>query len=335
MERENLELVRVCDLTEKEILAVDNFIMDMGTQGEFINSIKYLSYHPEGRFIDDSVIVRDAGSRNLLCVMMAAEDPDDEKIIISHPGTTFGGPVFQRKTPINDVEIILDVLFDYYKNKYDQVIIKTPPMIYQTQPFGTLDYYLLRHGFTQGTTGLSNCIRIGNFSRDGEVYQNFQQKRRNQVKKVVNKGMFVFSKGDEIREEVWHSMEENLATKFGAKATHTIEEIKELQSRFPNNILAFYTDTQDGEYGAFGLIYKFKNVIHTQYLDTNYKYTGEYPNLLLINELIGMAMDEGFEYFNFGVSTERHGEYLNEGLYSYKAGYGGGDVLMPEFIWKK
>jgi len=84
-------------------------------------------------------------------------------------------------------------------------------------------------------------------------------------------------------------------------------------------------------YGAFALIYKFKNVFHTQYLDMNYNISSEYPNLYLIHCLINTAVKEGFRYFSFGASTENGGEYLNETLYGYKNGYGGGSILLPKF----
>lgn len=39
----------------------------------------------------------------------------------------------------------------------------------------------------------------------------------------------------------------------------------------------------------------------------------------------------GYCYFSFGASTEQEGEILNQGLYHYKAGYGGGDILLPVY----
>ena len=90
-------------------------------------------------------------------------------------------------------------------------------------------------------------------------------------------------------------------------------------------------DTADGIYGAFGLIYLFKNVFHTQYLDLNYDYSTHYPNLLLITELIWEARRLGYRWFSFGASTESGGQVMNEGLYEYKAAYGGGDILLPVF----
>lgn len=81
MARYAIKRINECSVEEKNTL--DNFILDGKTNGEFLNSIRYLSYHPVGRFLDDSIAVMDVESNSVRGVMMAASKCG-EKIPLSH-----------------------------------------------------------------------------------------------------------------------------------------------------------------------------------------------------------------------------------------------------------
>lgn len=329
---DNLEIKQKVELTEKQAAKADAFIMKESTTGEFINTFRYLDYHPEGRFQDDSIVVLDKGSGEIRGVMVAARGDNDS--IVSYPGTTFAGPIVDRAAKLETTEAVLDSMLGYYESRYREVRIKKQPDYYSRQPFHLIDYILLRRGYTYGMSALANIICIDRMNTEEDILALFHSKRRNQVRKVMKEGQFMFTAQEEIRKAVWKNMNENLQNKFGAKTTHTLEEIRDLQSRLPDNIRAFYADTADGTYGAFALCFLFKNVFHTQYLDVNYEHAGQYPNLLLILKLIQEAGGMGYHYFSFGASTEDGGKVLNRGLYSYKAEYGGGDILLPVYTRK-
>lgn len=321
------------NISERERKAVDAFILNADTNGEFINSLKYLGYHPEGRFIDRSVCVIDKGSGEIRGVLPAAEVPGDSETVISHPGTTFAGVIVNRKLSVKSMEEIVNLFMEFYEERYESVIIRLRPDFFAVQPFGDLSYFLLKRGFHYRMTGLSNVIDISGIRDENDIFALYDSTKRNQVRKVLRDGQFVFHDQNEVRRDVWLSMNQILEEKHHAHSTHTFEEMNELMGRVPDHISAYHVDHNNGEYGAFALIYRFKNVFHTQYLDTNYQYTGQYPNLLLIHKLIQTAREEGYSKFSFGISTENHGEILNYGLYNYKAGYGGGSILQGEYEW--
>ncbi len=324
----DLKLVELNELDEKMLKRVNDFILGANTTGEFINSLDYLSYHGN-RFNEDSVAVLDAQSGSVKGVMLMVARGDGTAV--SHSGTTFAGPVISLKDSYQTVNLTIEMMLDYYENKYDEIYLKTLPPLYSKQESDVMKYVLLKHGYSYEMNGLSNIIMLDGIKDEDGLLQMYDSKKRNQVKKSVKGQKFVFKKCDEIATEVWESMSGTLEEKFGATITHTLEEISELRRRFPSSIIPYEVRTTDGEYAAFGLVYKFKNVFHTQYLDVNYKFTGEYPNLYLVHNLIQEAIAEGFRVFSFGVSTENGGQYLNESLYSYKSGYGGGSILMPIF----
>ena len=326
---DNLEIKQIKYLTEKELHKVDKFILKTSTTGEFINTLNYLSYHPQERFRNDSVVVVDRGSGEIKGVMIAAKTAEGE--IISYPGTTFAGPIIDRTDSLEVAEKVMDLILEYYESRYNKIVIKKVPDYYTKQPFQLIDYILLRRGYFYGMSAMANVINISKITSEDDIFAMFDSKRRNQVRKAVKGGRFAFITEDGIRDAVWENMNRTLMSKFDVKPTHTLQEIKKLEEFCPEHIKTYYVDTTEGEYGAFALVFLFKNVFHTQYLDVNYRCTGQYPNLLLIFDLIKEARGKEYQYFSFGASTEEDGKILNRGLYHYKAGYGGGDILLPVY----
>ena len=325
------KLDRLYDLSEKELKAVDNFILSENTNGEFINTVKYMDYHPKTRFSDDSVVVRDAESAGVRAVMLAAKDLADGKVVISHPGTSFAGIVLDSKLSMDKAFEAMSIIENYYETKYERIVIRTRPSWYDRQPMGKPEYFLMRNGYQLDMTAFANVIDISQISDEEDILKLFDSKRRNEVRKTLKEGLFFLEKDTIIRSAVWDNMNSNLKERFDSHTTHSFEEISDLMRRYPDNIVPYYEVTEAGEYGAFALIYKFKNVFHTQYLDVNYTLSRHYPNLALIYSLIMEARKEGYTKFSLGPSTEEQGKVVNSGLYSYKAGYGGGDMIMPVF----
>lgn len=328
----NLKIIKITDLNEKEKSEVDKFILDKLSNGEFINSLKYLSYHPDDRFIDDSIIVKDLSSGVIKSIIMAGCKTNDMNCIISHPGTTFSGPIFKTTQGVAEINKVLKLILEYYETKYNKIEFRIQPTIYSSQPIEDIPYLLIKKGYTFGYTALANVIDLSNIENDKDIFKIYDSKRRNQIRKSIRDFEYQFLKEDFIDEYIWNNMNDNLGRKFDASTTHSFSEIISLREKFPKEIVPYKTQKIDGQYGAFALVYKFKNVFHTQYLDLNYNLRQEYPNLLLIHNLIELAIDEGFRLFSFGSSTENGGELINDGLYNYKKGFGGGRIIQPVYM---
>ena len=330
----NLKVHKLLEANGKKSIKIDEFILDKNTNGEFINSLRYLSYHPYSRFLDDSVYIEDEDSGSIRCVLMAAATPDSNQTVISHPGTTFAGIIVRNRTDVNELETIIDLVDSYYYNKYHDIVLKLSPLIYQTQPNQMLEYLLLKRGYQFGFTALANVIDLSNVKDEDNIFSLYTSSRRNHVRKTTIKNNYTFQRGEHVEEHIWRNINNNLESKYRARATHSYEEISELIRRFPNNIVPYVVYRTDGEYGAFGLVYKFKRVFHTQYLDLNYQLSNENPNHFLIHNLIKVAADEGYRYFSFGASTENQGQYLNKNLFKFKDEFGGGSILLPKYSKK-
>lgn len=330
-----LKITKISGMEEKLKKRIDTFIFDKDTNGEFINSIKYLSYHPQERFIDDSIAVIDAQNQEIKGVLMAALKPGANNYIISHPGTTFAGPILNKKIDIKSAKEILDLMLSYYEEKYEYIEIRLHPGIYDKQPMEWIEYWIMRRGYHYDMMALANVINLNELNDENSVLSFFSSGRRYYVKQALKKNKYQIKKLDEPTLQIWENMNRNIGVKFNSKTTHSFDEIQNLCKLFPENIISFMAERFDGTYGAFALLYCFKNVLHTQYLDLNYEYASEYPNLYLIYEIIKGAKKDEYSFFSFGASTEERGKIMNEGLYQYKEGYGGGAVLLPVLIWNR
>ncbi|HPT59845.1 MAG TPA: GNAT family N-acetyltransferase [Fervidobacterium sp.] len=326
-----LKVHRVLEADDKKRMKIDEFILDKNTNGEFINTFKYLSYHPQDRFLDDSIYVEDENSGNIRCVLMSAATRDNSQVIISHPGTTFAGIVLRNRTSIDELTTIISLIEKYYQSKYQDIILKLSPIIYQTQPNQLLEYLLFRNGYQFGFTALANVIELTDIKSEDDIFALYTSSGRNHVRRTLIKDLYTFQRESYIDEHIWQSINNNLTSKYKVKATHSYEEISELLRRFPTNIIPYVVYRNSGEYGAFGLVYKFKHVFHTQYLDVNYQLSNENPNYFLIHNLIKIAAEEGYRYFSFGASTENRGQYLNTSLFDFKNAFGGGSILLPMY----
>ena len=112
-----------------------------------------------------------------------------------------------------------------------------------------------------------------------------------------------------------------LAKYHDAKPVHTAEELRLLADRFPENI-KMYTACQDERIIAGVVMYLTPKVAHAQYIANSDegRQCGALDAVMdyLINECYSAK-----EYFDFGISNENEGRFLNEGLISQKQEFGG------------
>ena len=74
-----------------------------------------------------------------------------------------------------------------------------------------------------------------------------------------------------------------------------------------------------------------KLVAHTQYIASFYSAHKHGALDFLIESVILKYQEDGFRYFNFGISNEQKGFILNENLYRYKRSFGAGSVVHEFF----
>lgn len=110
----------------------------------------------------------------------------------------------------------------------------------------------------------------------------------------------------------WLLLTENLQQRHHTLPTHTIEEMRLLHARFPQNIQLFIA-RQTATLLAGAVVYDYGATVHTQYLATSKLGRQRHALDALLHKLITERYAHR-GYFDFGKSTEREGRYLNTNL---------------------
>ena len=129
-------------------------------------------------------------------------------------------------------------------------------------------------------------------------------------------------------------VEDNLRRKYSVNPTHTAEEIQLLASRFPENIKLFSACTYKNNNVVAGVIvYESKNVAHMQYIAASDEGKKLYSTDFIFNFLINEYY-RNKKYFDFGISTEKEGRFLNIGLITFKEEFGARGVVYDTYEWE-
>ena len=289
-------------------------------QQTFLLTRPYMDYHSD-RFADASIIARSDSGR--IVAMLPANRSGN--ILWSHQGLTYGGWI----TPVRgfDASSMLEVwalAIEYYRNNgVEEMLYKPLPWIYPSVPADDDLYALFRLGATMEACGVSSAVDLRDAPR-------FDENSRRNLRRAEVAGLRV---GENRRfAEYWKILEDVLAGRHDTRPVHSLAEIELLASRFPENIRLFAVDGPDGRMVAGTVLYLTPTVAHAQYIAASDEGRAHGALALLFHELradLAAGLYGAVRYLDFGISTERGGRILNEGLHRQKQGFGGRSVAYP------
>ncbi|MGI2180849.1 hypothetical protein ACRN9F_01155 [Shewanella oncorhynchi] len=273
---------------------------------------EFMEYH-SSRFNDHSLMFFDDNEK-LLAILPANSSGGQ---LHSHQGLTFGGVIIKSSAKQNEINAVFDAIPEYLKNNgFSSLIYKKIPYIYHSFPCDEDLYALFRLNSNVVRRDVSSTIKMNN--------QIKYSKGRKWIVKKSNSCGIVYQESDDIS-AFWSNLTDVLMTGHGAKPVHSYDEIAALKKTFPENIKVFSASC-DGEQVAGAVMFITDTVAHTQYLYNTA--AGRYVGALdgLVDYLVKTVFVDK-EYFDFGISNEQQGRYLNEGLISQKEGFGARAVV--------
>jgi hypothetical protein len=283
--------------------------------GTFLHSRRFLSYHGE-RFRDLSVCVYDAG--HLEAVFPAAFDPDEEACATSHPGATYGGLMHAGGLRGTRMVEALGKLREYYAELgLRRLRYKAVPRIYHRVPAEDDLYALFRAGARRYRCDLAAVV--------DPVNRLAPSSRRKRCLKAALAGNVVVHEGNERLAEFWELLSANLAQKHQARPVHTLDEIRVLLSRFPDQI-RLTTAVAADQVVAGVLLFVVPTAVHAQYICANEVGYTLHALDAVIEHCIAAASLGSARWFSMGISNEANGWVLNDGLYRFKTEFGAGAV---------
>lgn len=287
--------------------------------GTFMHRRAFMEYHSD-RFTDYSLMAMDG---NKVMAVLPANRVNDK--VYSHQGLTYGSWLATPKCDAVMMMHIMDATASFLKEDgVTKLIYKPVPHIYHSYPCEDDLYALFRHGAT-----LSECNLSATIDLDAPI--RFDRGNRSAVNRALRAGVTI-SESDDY-EGYWQVLQEVLASRHDARPVHTEEEIRLLQSRFPDNI-RLYTASVEGKIVAGVVMFYAGPVAHSQYIAASTAGRENGALALLFDTLISQSADEGFRYFDFGISCEEHGRYLNEGLVTQKNRLGGRGITYNVYTIK-
>ncbi len=316
------ETLRARAFVKSDELSWDAIAAESET-GTFQHTRRFLSYHGD-RFADASIVIEDASGK-VQGVFPAAISASDRRVVVSHPGATFGGLLtFPRQRPA-EVEMIVNHIVDYYRGKgFGKIIYKSVPSFLQVTETALDRYALYRLGARLSRCDLWSVLRL-----------NAPRHRTKGHKWSVNKAkkheVQVIQADDDLAYGAFHDLlSVCLRERHEGTPVHSCDELRMLRDRFPNAMQLWRAESPLGELLAGTWVFRYSpNVWHTHYIASTEAGRDKGAVDLLLETVMSEASRQGVTRFSFGSST--CGLNLSEGLFNFKASFGTGSVIHEFF----
>lgn len=295
-----------------------NTLVDSSFNGTFMHRREFLDYHGD-RFEDHSLLIY----KNYdLCAVFPAVL--DNRVLVSHPGTTVAGLVYDDSVRGNDLKSILERIKQYHK--FQRIIYKNTPIEFQRHAVQDDIWALHTLRAKKISCELSSILNplMTNYVYWPDRKEELSCMTDNILLSAMNLGDLDFL------EEFWESVLVPNLSKYGIEPIHTPKDINYLYNKFPVFVKGLLATHKSGKMLGGLIIFRFNKCYHVQYSVANAKGRALHTMSLLHHYMIE-NLPTDVHYYNFGKSTECHGYNLNDALYYYKNGFGGGSMTYDTY----
>jgi hypothetical protein len=301
----------------------DRFVMSESVNGTFLQTRRFLNYHPQGRFKDASFMLESSGT-------IVAAFPGiltDAGQWISHQGSTFGGPVISRNFYTAErVMHIMECAENYLKGFCRSVKMRPTSSLFSQEPTDLLEYVLEHRGYTRNSELSAVCT----LEAGKDPLENCEKTCRSVFRKSQNFNLEYREMTDAEMPEFYRHLN-NLESKFGTKPVHTLEELLDLRhNRIADEVKFRALWMRDKghanreKFVAGMMLFDFKqtNVRHAQYIAPNEEIREFQPTTAMYINVMREAAQDGISKFSWGTSNGMAGGALNLPLFKFKESLG-------------
>ncbi|PWJ61373.1 acetyltransferase (GNAT) family protein [Fibrobacter sp. UWR4] len=327
------DMYEILPYTKELDSRLDRFVNQDSVNGTFLQSRRFLNYHPEGRFDEAGFALQKSG-------IIAAYFPgvkivgnvNEKPAFISHAGSTFGGPIMGK--PFYNGAKIQEVLSEadaYLSQNFSEVRLKVTPALFSEESPDLLEYILEHLGYQRHTElSCSTPIKKGE-----DPLERCDAKHRHQFAASENYKLTYRDLESEEDFATFYKFLEISKAKHQTKPVHSLAELLDLKKRIKKSI-RFKSLWLDNRYicGMMQFLFPKTGVVHDQYISADESFDLFHHTTAMHVYAMREAAEEGYTNFSWGISTEEHGDILNENLYRFKEAFGAKPCVNVTFTKK-
>ena len=302
--------MKIVKYKNNEHLEIWDKYVQKSNNGTIFHLRRFLNYHQERNFEDCSLMFYD---KNIIQGVFSGAIVNN--CLYSHPGASFGGFVYNDLS-FDSSKKMVELLIQYaYKNKLTEIIIIPPPFIYYQLYNEAMEYCLHYKGFNIEEYYISSFVDLRK-----NIENQIHSRKKRYIRKTENNIMIKESKN---LENFYPILLDN-KSRHNTKPTHTLNELKILMDKFPNDIvllLSYHENQIIG--GALNFITN-QNSCILFYNMIDYNYKDLQPASLQIYKSLEWAKQNGLSFLDIGVSQLYEGNKIipHDSLINFKEQFG-------------
>ena len=309
----------------------DDFV-ERSVNGTFMQTRRFLGYHPPNRFRDHSLVLLDEDERWLAVFTAAKIERDGLRLLQSHPGASHGGLVISDDATPAQLDESVHLIVEHARDAdFHGIRLRSVEKVFCRRGCDELDAAYFRAGFITEGRELSSALRLEGSSRDDLLARWTEMGRRN-VRKAERAGVEVRVNDDFAA--YWQLLEATLATRHDTHPTHTLDEILRLRECLGERV-QIVGGYLEGRLVSGTVLFLLNDVAaHTMYMAQDYEYQ-QFRSLNLVLLHAGeLCRERRLRWLNYGISSEpgTRGLELNHGLFSFKRSCGGEGVVRDSLF---
>jgi hypothetical protein len=283
-----------------------NELVSASPNGTFLQSRRFLDLQ-ETRWRQESlVLVAPVAGRQRIEAVLCGVVVDDQ--FMSHKGATHGGVIFRQPLGLTQAARVTQLFAERLRKGAFRTWTVTPvPVFLRRLPWeGDLYGYWRLH-----------CRLVG---RGGSSYLPAGMPLGRRKNRALATRAGVTCQESDSLDVSYGLIREVISQRHGVEATHTIQELKLLVATNPDHVLVVEA-VREAEVIAASVLFRMPSAIHFQYMGANAS-GREFQALDAVVQHVWKEVRSTSEGISFGVSTTEYGQALNEGLASFKEGFG-------------
>lgn len=264
-------------------------------QGTLFHTRAFLAYHPTSRFEDSSLLF--FKKKKLLALLPAAfVQSESRRVLVSHPGASFGGFVTSSLNLREQCNLLLSLQRYAREHNCAAIELALPPICYQQTDDQSFAYALYHAGFRLQRCELTQAVRL-----EAQREQNYSAEFQRKIRRAQMLGVVV-QESDDLA-DFYGILLRNLAERHGAQPAHTLEELLDLRRRLPERVRLFAAFAEEKMIAGYLLFVCNKQAALAFYIAQIYEAQHYRAINLLAHEVMNWCAREGLAYFDFGTST--------------------------------